>query len=224
MRQAGALILAAAGAFAAGLPGACAAQPAPVPGLATTLAATPAATPAKPCAGPEYPLEARRYELEGITTLRFRLAPGGRVLDVQVAGSSGWKLLDDAAIRTIRACAFTPAQAAHAKGAALPVKYVWNLDGDRIRPHLVPGSCHASGPFAAFVPYENAPSGPDGVKVRLLVDGRGRPKGVKPEGANLAPALADALVKYVESCRFGFDPGIKGERTDTAYGRVVLAK
>jgi TonB family protein len=216
VRQAGALILAAAGAFAAGLPGACAAQSAPSP--------SPGTAPAKPCAGPEYPLEARRYELEGITTLRFRLAPDGRVFDVQVAGSSGWKLLDDAAIRTIQACAFTPAQAAHARGAALPVKYVWSLDGDRIRPHLVPGSCPASGPFTAFVPYENAPSGPDGVKVRLLVDGRGQPKGVKPEGANLAPALADALVKYVESCRFGFDPTIKGERTDTAYGRVVLAK
>jgi hypothetical protein len=45
---------------------------------------------------------------------------------------------------------------------------------------------------------------------------------VKLEGASLAPASADALVRYVESCRFGFDPTIKGERTDTAYGRVVL--
>jgi TonB family protein len=216
VRHAGALILAAAGAFAAGLPGACAAQPGSAP--------TPPAAPARPCAGPEYPLEARRYELEGITTLRYRLAPDGRVLDAQVAGSSGWKLLDDAAIRTIQACVFTPAQAARAKGASLPLKYVWSLDGDRLRPHLMPGSCPASGPFAAFVPYENAPSGPDGVKVRLLVDKLGQPRGVKPEGANLAPALADALVKYVESCRFGFDPAIKGERTDTAYGRVVLAR
>jgi hypothetical protein len=49
-------------------------------------------------------------------------------------------------------------------------------------------------------------------------------RGVKLEGAALPPAMADALVKYVESCRFGFDPSIKGERTDTVYGRVVLAK
>jgi TonB family protein len=176
----------------------------------------------KPCAGPEYPLEARRYELEGITTLRYRLAPDGRVRDAQVAGSSGWKLLDDASIRTIQACVFTPEQAVRANGAALPVKYVWSLEGDRIRPHLLPGSCPATGRFAAFQSYENAPSGPDGVKVRLLVDGLGQPRGVKLEGASLAPATADALVRYVESCRFGFDPTIKGERTDTAYGRVVL--
>jgi TonB family protein len=215
VKAAGALILAAAGAFAAGLPGACA---------AAQSAAASSATPArKPCAGAEYPLEARRYELEGITTLRYRVAPDGHVADVQVAGSSGWKLLDDAAIRTIQACVFTPEQAARADGAALPVKYVWSLDGDRIRPHLVPGSCVATGRFSAFLPYENAPSGPDGIKVRLLVDGLGQPRGVKPEGANLAPELAAALVKYVESCRFGFGPTIKGERTDTAYGRVVLA-
>jgi TonB family protein len=190
---------------------------------AAPAAAQSAPAPArKPCAGPEYPLEARRYELEGITTLRYRLAPGGRVLDAEVAGSSGWKLLDDAALRTIQACVFTPEQAARANGAALPVKYVWSLEGDRLRPHLVPGSCPATGRFAAFQPYDNAPSGPGGIKVRLLVDGLGQPRDVKLEGASLPPETADALVKYVESCRFAFDPTVQGERTDTAYGRVVL--
>jgi TonB family protein len=174
------------------------------------------------CPGPEYPLEARRYELEGITTLRYRLAPNGQVQDARVAKSSGWKLLDDASIRTIQACSFTPAQAARANGAALPVKYVWSLEGNRIRPQLVPGSCPASGRFAGFQPYESAPSGADGVKLRLLVDAAGQPRGVKLEGAELAPETAAALVKYVESCRFGFDPSIKGERTDTAYGRVLF--
>jgi hypothetical protein len=109
-----------------------------------------------------------------------------------------------------------------AGGAALPVKYVWSLEGNRIRPHLVPGSCAASGRFAAFRDYDNAPSGADGVKVRLLVDGLGQPRGVKTEGANLAPETLDALAKWVESCRFGFDPSVQGERTDTAYGRVLL--
>jgi len=178
----------------------------------------------KPCAGPEYPLEARRYELEGITTLRYRLAPDGRVADVQVARSSGWKLLDDASIRTIQACAFTPEQAARAGGAALPLKYVWSLEGNRIRPHLLPGSCAASSRFAAYRDFDNAPSGPDGVKVRLLVGASGQPHGVKPEGASLAPDMAEALAKWVESCRFGFDPAVPGERTDTAYGRVVFAR
>jgi len=174
------------------------------------------------CAGPEYPLEARRYELEGITTLRFRIGPDGQVLDAAVAKSSGWALLDDASLRTLRACTFPAGAATRAKGAFHPLQYVWNLEGDRIRPHLVPGSCPATGRFAAFLPYENAATGPDGVKVRLLVDAGGQPHGVKLEGASLAPETAAALVKYVESCRFGFDPAVKGERTDTAYGRVVL--
>ncbi|MGJ7915365.1 energy transducer TonB [Massilia sp. LXY-6] len=211
MRGAGALILALV----------TASQSAP---LAAQTAPTP--TPAgKPCAAPDYPREAVRYELQGITTLRFHLAPDGHVADVQVARSSGWALLDEAAIRTIRSCGFTPEQAARAKGAALPVQYVWSLDGEpSIRPHLVPGSCPAAGRFASFKPYDKAPSGADGVKVRLLVDPAGKPHGVKPEGAILPPELAGALVKYVESCRFGFDPDIKGQRTDTVYGRVVFAR
>jgi TonB family protein len=182
-------------------------------------------TPPKTCAGPQYPREAIRYELEGITTLRFQLAPDGHVSEVQVAKSSGWALLDDAAIRTIQACSFPPGQAAKAGGAALPVQYVWSLDGEHsIRPHLVPGSCPASGRFVRFQAYDKTPSGPDGVKVRLLVDAQGQPRGVKTEGIVLPPQTFDALIKYVESCRFGFDPELKGQRTDTVYGRVVLSK
>jgi TonB family protein len=197
-----------------------------VPAIAQTAPASgPASVSArKPCAGPEYPKEALRYELEGITTLRFRLAPDGHVADVQVAKSSGWKLLDDAAIRTIQACAFTPEQAARAKGAALPVKYDWSLEGNRVRPHLVPGSCAASSRYTAYRDFDNAPSGPDGIKVRLLVDGLGQARRVKPEGGNLTLDAAEALAKWVESCRFSFDPTVPGERTDTAYGRVVLAR
>jgi TonB family protein len=201
-------------------------------GLAALQAASAAAQtapapvpPPKSCAGPQYPREAIRYELEGITTLRFQLAPDGRVSEVQVAKSSGWALLDDAAIRTVQACSFTPEQAAKAKGVALPVQYVWSLDGEHsIRPHLVPGTCPATGRFAAFQAYDKTASGPDGVKVRLLVDPLGQPRGVKTEGIVLPPATFDALIKYVESCRFGFDPELKGQRTDTVYGRVVLAK
>jgi protein TonB len=177
------------------------------------------------CVRPAYPREAIRYELEGITTLRFRLAPDGRVAAVQVAASSGWAMLDEAVVRSLQACRFTPAQAAQAGAAALPVRYVWRLDGEHaLRPHLMPGSCPARGRHAAFQPYDDRPSGPDGVKVRLLVDAAGQPRGVKLEGASLPPARAEALVEYVESCRFGFDPALKGERTDTVYGRVVFAR
>ena len=202
------------------------------PGLALLTAAlaahaAPAAAripaPPRACAAAEYPREAVRYELEGITTLRYRLAADGRVNEARVARTSGWALLDDAAIRSIRSCRFTPGEAARAQGAAQPVQYVWSLsDGGVLRPHLVPGSCPASGRFAAFHPYENASSGADGVKVRFLVDGAGQARGVKLEGASLPPGTAAALVHYVESCRFGFDPAIKGERTDTAYGRVLF--
>jgi protein TonB len=197
-------------AVALAIPGAV--QAAPLPALSS-----------ESCVRPAYPREAIRYELEGITTLRFRLAADGRVAGAQVVKSSGWAMLDEAVVASLQACRFTPEQAARAGGTALPVQYVWSLEGEHaVRPHLVPGSCRAAGRFAAFQAYDDKASGPDGVKVRLLVDPNGQPRGVKPEGANLAPAVADALVKYVESCRFGFDPALKGQRTDTAYGRVLL--
>ncbi len=201
---------------------ALAALAAPPAASAAQAAALPTLSPAS-CVRPAYPREAIRYELEGITTLRFRLAPDGRVAEVRVAKSSGWAMLDDAVVRSLQACRFTPAQAAKAGAAALPVQYVWSLDGEHaLRPHLVPGSCPAGGRFAGFQAYDSRPSGPDGIKVRLLVDPSGQPRGVKPEGASLPPPLTAALLNYVESCRFGFDPALKGERTDTAYGRVLL--
>jgi TonB family protein len=214
VRAVGALTLAALAA--------CLAAPQAAP-AADQIAMSTFVPPAKPCARPEYPREARRYELEGVTALRFRIGPDGRVLDAAVGKSSGWALLDDAAVRTLQACTFPPEVAARSKGEFQPVQYVWSLDGGAtIRPHLVPGSCPAAGRFAGFQPYDDKPSGPDGVKVRLLVDPIGRPRGVKTEGILLPPETFDALIKYVESCRFGFDPEVKGQRTDTVYGRVVL--
>lgn len=86
--------LAAFAAFAAFsvCPGASAAQAAPVPTLSP-----------ESCVRPAYPREAIRYELEGITTLRFRLAPGGQVAGVQVVKSSGWAMLDEAVVRSLQA-------------------------------------------------------------------------------------------------------------------------
>ena len=220
MRRAGALALAAMLACAAALQSGAAAAQAVMPVPMRPPAPAPAD---KVCPRPEYPREAIRYELEGITTLRFRIGPGGRVLNTVVAKSSGWALLDDAAIRSLQACSFSADLAARSKGELNPVQYVWTLDGGHsIRPHLMPGSCPATGRFAGFQPYDNAPSGPDGVKVRLLVDAAGQPRGVKTEGILLPPQTFDALIKYVESCRFGFDPEVQGQRTDTVYGRVLL--
>jgi TonB family protein len=44
---------------------------------------------------------ARERGIEGVVRLRFRLKPSGDVERVEIAGSSGYDILDTASIRTV---------------------------------------------------------------------------------------------------------------------------
>jgi TonB family protein len=175
------------------------------------------------CAKPVYPKEALRYELEGTTTVRYTMSPEGRMADVTVAKSSGWRLLDDATVQFVSHCAFPPEQVAAFQGKTYPLQYVWSLDRQSVHPTLVPDSCQASQTFAGFVPFDGQPSDERGLKVRFLVNAAGEPFGVKSEGGSLDTATAGALTAYVQSCRFVADPkAAPTQRTDTVYGRVLM--
>jgi protein TonB len=65
-----------------------------------------------------YPDEARRSGTEGNVVLRFTVDRSGRVLDVVLARSSGWPVLDAAAEAMLR-------------GAALPA-FTADMAGERI--------------------------------------------------------------------------------------------
>jgi protein TonB len=58
---------------------------------------------------PVYPLLARQRGQEGETLLRVNVDAAGRVLAVDVERSSGFSLLDDAAVKGVRQWRFTPA-------------------------------------------------------------------------------------------------------------------
>jgi TonB family protein len=175
------------------------------------------------CAQPEYPKEALRYELEGKTTVRYTMSPEGRMVDVTVAKSSGWRLLDDATVAFVSSCAFPPEQIAAFQGKTYPLQYVWNLDQHDAHAALVADSCQASQSFAGLKLFDDRPSDEHGLKVRFLVDVAGQPYGVKSEGGALDIATADQLAAYVQSCRFVFDPKVESKpRTDTMFGRVLM--
>lgn len=59
---------------------------------------------------PDYPLEARRVREEGTVMLRVEVSPEGRALTVLVDHSSGWRLLDVAAMSAVRRWRFVPAR------------------------------------------------------------------------------------------------------------------
>ncbi|WP_343728872.1 energy transducer TonB [Duganella sp.] len=175
------------------------------------------------CLQPQWPAEARRYEIEGVTTIRFEIGADGKVVRPVIARSSGWRILDDAAIHSIAQCQFQPNLDAAREGTAFPLQYVWKLDGAApSRPLLVDGSCQPSERFSAFREADPRPSGKDGILLRFLLNAEGVPVRVVAEAGGQPPELAAQAAAYVQTCRFAYDPARTGERTDTAYGRVLL--
>ncbi|MRW83070.1 TonB family protein [Pseudoduganella sp. FT26W] len=175
------------------------------------------------CAQPQWPAEARRYEIEGKTTLQFEIGQDGKVLRPAVTRGSGWRILDEAALAGIAQCVFRPNLEAARAGQVFPLQYVWKLSGAPAeRPLLVTGSCQPSARFGAFREADPHPSGADGILLRFLVNAEGAPVRIVAEPDGQPPALADEAVAYLQSCRFAYDSKHTGERTDTGFGRVLL--
>ena len=185
------------------------------------LAARSEAAPTIPsCPKPDWPAEARRYELEGTTTLRVVVGDDGRPKSATVEKSSGWRLLDKASVEGLSRCVF-PKPASDGEGK--PAQFVWRLGGEPIlHPSLVEGSCPASDRFQAFKSLDKSPSDANGILLRMLVKSDGGPWNVKAEGSGLPPEVLEAAAAYVQSCRFAADPDAKGRRTDTTYGKLLL--
>jgi protein TonB len=59
---------------------------------------------------PEYPSVAVAQRLEGTVLLRLRIDATGKVQRVEIASSSGHRLLDDAAVKAVRTWKGTPGQ------------------------------------------------------------------------------------------------------------------
>ncbi|ATQ78066.1 hypothetical protein CR152_28830 [Massilia violaceinigra] len=174
------------------------------------------------CTRPDWPPEARRYDLEGTTVLAYRIREW-RIADVKVRKSSGWPILDAAAARTLQACKLKADPARPRESAVRSVDYVWaTAGGPSARPQLHPGSCAASPLFSSFVPLDRTPTARDGVLVRFLTNGRGEPFNIRLEGRVTDTALAEHIRHYVQTCRF-VAANAPGPKTDAVYGRVLLA-
>lgn len=178
------------------------------------------AAPTASCAKPEWPQEARRYELEGTTTLSFVVGLDGRPMSAKVEKSSGWGILDKASLIGLSRCVFPKPEA---EGPAKPTQFVWRLNGEStLHPSMVEGSCPASEWFQTFKSLDKSPTDANGILLRMLVKSDGTPWNVKAEATGLSPEVLDAAAEFVQSCRFAVDPDAKGKRTDTTYGKLLL--
>lgn len=96
----------------------------PMASAAVAVAAVPSApmAPSEPVApprfdaaylhnpAPEYPLQARRRHEEGAVLLRVEVSAEGGALQVLIEHTSGWRVLDEAALSAVRHWRFEPAR------------------------------------------------------------------------------------------------------------------
>lgn len=75
---------------------------------------------------PVYPEMARERGWEGLVLLRVKVEAAGNPAEVQIEKSSGYKILDDAAVRAVRQWRFKPASIGNASFASwvrIPVRF-----------------------------------------------------------------------------------------------------
>lgn len=90
------------------------AEPRPAPVARAAPPTAPAAPRRQPadhagCAEVPHPLALRERGIEGLVQLRVQVGSDGRARQVQLLGSSGWRLFDEAALAKARSCRFRPA-------------------------------------------------------------------------------------------------------------------
>jgi protein TonB len=84
---------------------------------------------------PEYPMRARQLGFEGTVVLNVRINQKGGVEDVKIAVSSGYSLLDQSALRSVKSWLFKPARRGDQPVAArvqVPVRYTLDPSGARL--------------------------------------------------------------------------------------------
>jgi len=121
------------------------------PVMPVAVAATSAAVVAGPSAAetapipltqtlPVYPSTARRRRLQGVVVVAVEVTADGAAQSVVVQRSSGYPVLDSAALDAVRNWRFTPAQrAGQAVSAAVQVPIRFRLTGEQVAGDALPG-------------------------------------------------------------------------------------
>ena len=82
----------------------------------------------QPCSKPEYPRASLRHEEQGTVTMSFLIGVNGKVKAGKIVRSSGYPLLDNAALEGIAKCRFKPGtENGQELEQWVPVQYVWKL-------------------------------------------------------------------------------------------------
>ncbi|MFL6659464.1 MAG: peptidylprolyl isomerase [Massilia sp.] len=165
-------------------------------------AAQAAVLPASGCPAPKYTPEMTRYALEGKVRLSLLRRDDGAPLQIKLEQSSGWDVLDEAALKQAKLCHFAvPAAEELGKGDTLEL--AWTLPGPAAAaaaasaPSMTLNSCSSKTVFRLA-----APEAESAYRVRLMVWSDGQIYQPKLGRSTGEADLDQAILDWVSSCKF----------------------
>jgi TonB family protein len=144
-----------------------------------------------------YPDEARTYGLEGEVKADIRVGRDGIVKGVALSRSSGWAVLDKAAVAGFAKCQFTPAERDGLRIADdLAMEYRW-VSESPARAVPIPGTCAWGDSFIALEARQ-----PAAIRIRFKVGANGKVDKPVIEYSQ-APDRVNALaLRLLKACRY----------------------
>jgi protein TonB len=174
---------------------------------------------AKNCIEPDYPSVAMYLDLQGSVTVSLLVDVNGKVKKGRIEKSSGWKILDNAALNALSACPFRlgKGESRH-EPAWVRIQHEWKLESPRIFstvPVLLAEPCLTSSQFKVV------PEGVSGEDIlfRAMVGENGEIRGtLLLEKSSGKKSIDQAAIALLKSCRFV--PGIRDGKP--AFGPVTM--
>jgi TonB family protein len=187
---------------------------------AAAWASQAAVLPASGCPAPKYTPELTRYALEGQVRLSLLRRNDGAPLQIKLDQSSGWDVLDEAALKLASHCHFAvPAPEELGKGDTLALD--WTLPPEAAAaalasaPSMTLNSCSSKTVFRLASPQAES-----AYRVRLMVWSDGQIYQPKLGRSTGEADLDQAIIDWVNTCKFTPALGAAGPVTGPAVVRL----
>lgn len=151
----------------------------------------------KSCPRPEYPRSALRRELEGTAQIDATTTDAGKINNIVLIKSSGYRVLDNAFIKSLRSCQLPPDPDGQSR--AIKMQHTWNIEPKNgTQPELLRHSCSAS----SLLRIPDFAELGRGIVVSGTISENGSPKEISIEWESTDDNHNAESLRIFESCKF----------------------